>query len=112
MKLVKSMFLASLVMMLAACQSLGIPAADTFNKKVYTGYATVVTVANTATTLLNAGKLSNADAQNVLEQATNAKTALDIAKSVHETTPDLGDAKLVAALQILTALQQYVGVVK
>lgn len=112
MKALKHSIFIFLISALVACQSLGIPTADTFNKKLLTGYSTVEIIGNTTNTLAQAGKISKQDATNVLEQASTAKVSLDVARSVHAENPDLGNQKLVASLTILKALQAYVGGVK
>ena len=112
MKYFKALFLTFMMTALVACAALGVPQATTFNQKLEVGYTSIEAVADSATTLLKAGKLSKADAQNVLEQATNAKVAIDLARSVHDTNPTLGDSKLSSALTVLQALQVYVGGVK
>lgn len=112
MKHVPHAFLFAMVLVLSACASLGIPPADTFNKRLQVGYTTIETVADSTTLLLQTGKLSRSDGENVLEQATNAKASLDIARSIHETSPELGDSKLSATLLVLQTLQVYVGGVK
>lgn len=112
MKLVRTYLLSFLLVTLVACSSLGINP-TTFNQKLDVAYISVTTVTNTATTLLQSGKLSVADANNIAQQATNLKSALDIARTIHDTSsPDLGDAKLQTALVTLQALQSYLGGVK
>lgn len=80
---------------------------DTFNKKVAGGYALVQTTAETAQAGLAAGKLSKADAQNVVVSSRAALAAIDVATQVHSTNPAAGENKLASALVILQALQTY-----
>lgn len=112
MKSIKHYVCLTLLMTLSACQSLGIPSADTFNKKLLTGYALVETIGNTSNTLLQAEKLSKQDAANVLQQASVAKISLDVSRTVYQENPQIGSAKLAATLTVLQALQSYVGGVK
>lgn len=111
MKLFRSFLILTTIIAMTACTALGIPVADTFNKKLEVGYVTVDTVATSTNNLLISGTLSKSDASNILEQGLNAKAALDIARSVHDTSPALGDAKLASALVVLQALQKYVGTI-
>jgi len=112
MKALKLSLLTVLISLMVACSTLGVPSPTTFNSKVEVGYVTAETLANTTTVLYNGGKLSKADAQNILDQVVNVKAGLDIARSVHDTSPELGDSKLAAALVALRALQTYIGGVK
>lgn len=99
--------LALALLSLAACAQLGIPQADQFNERVAVGYATVTAVRASATTLLDARKISSADAVNVQQQADTARAGLDIARTLDTTSPAAADAKLQSALTVLTALETY-----
>lgn len=101
-----------IIAVMPGCSTLGIPVATTFNQRALSAYSTVEGVANATNTLLTAGKLSRADAVNVLEQLKNCKTALDVATSIHDGAPQLGEDKLQTTLAVLQALQAYVGSVK
>lgn len=116
-------FAACLLLIHAACTSLGIAPADTFEKRVAAGALTVQTVAETTTAAVRAGKLSKGDAENVVTTLRTAHQALMVAQGLYldacplrpvvETsapgcTAPLADNKLTATLTILTALQAYV----
>ena len=92
---------------LTACAVVGAPTPDTFNKKLLQGYATVQAVAHTASALRTAGKLSDADRDNVVQTNRQAVAALDIAALAAKTDLDAADAKLQSALVVLQALQGY-----
>lgn len=96
------MIVAGLVM---GCAALGVPTPQTFNQQEAVAITTVTTVRTTTTTLLQAGKITAADAQNVEDQADTARTGINLAAA----DADLQGAtdKLAAALQILTTLQTY-----
>lgn len=96
-----------ILLLLSACATLGVPQADTFNKRLAAGYVTVTGVRNTADTLLSASKITPEDAQNVNDQADNARTGLDLARQIHTSNPPAGDAKLDAVVTGLTALESY-----
>ena len=89
------------------CAQLGVPAPQTFNQNLAVAASVNTEVRQTATTLLQAGKLSVADAENIQKQANTAREGLDVARSLSGT--DLGGAtnKLTAATAILQALQAY-----
>lgn len=102
------LFLASLVLAtLTACAAIGIAPTDTFNKRTAAAYATVQTIADAATAGLKAGKLSTADATNVVTTGRTALAAIGVAENLHATNPQGGEDKLAATLAILTALQTY-----
>lgn len=94
------------------CTSIGIPQPTSFNDRVYTAYNTVETIAKLTNDLAVAEKLSKNDVGNVVEQLKNCQTALNLASSIYETTPDLGEDKLRTTLAILQALSNYVNGVK
>lgn len=94
-------------LLLAACAQLGVPAADTFNKRLLAGYQTVETIASTAGTLRTAGKLSDSDRDNVVATSRTAIAGLDVAKQVYATNPQAGDDKLTATITVLSALSAY-----
>lgn len=100
-------FIAALLLVLAACAQLGVPAADTFNKRLLAGYQTVEAIATSAGSLRAAGKLSDADRDNVVATSRTAIAGLDLARQVHQTNPQAGDDKLSATITVLTALQAY-----
>ncbi len=95
------------VLILSSCQSLGIPQTDTFNKKALAGYTAVASVRDTATTLLNAHKISAADTLNVQIQADRAHEAIALARQLHATDAPAAENKLSVALDAIAALQAY-----
>ncbi len=103
----KQLLLIACMAILTACTSLGMQTPDTFNKRAAAAYATVQTVANSATAAVNAGKLAKADAMNVVTTSRTALAAIDVATSLHATNPQAGEDKLSATLVILTALSSY-----
>lgn len=100
-------FFLTFALLLAACAQLGVPAADTFNKKALVAYTTVEGVAKTAASLRAAGKLSDSDRENVLTTGRAAVTGIELAKQIYTTNPQAGDDKLTATITVLAALQTY-----
>jgi hypothetical protein len=88
-----------------ACASLGVPEADTFNKKTVVANGLVESASATVETLYTAGKLSQPDARSFNQRLENAAKAIDIAKQVHQTDPATADARLSAIIAGLNALQ-------
>jgi hypothetical protein len=101
--------LAAILMVgvLSACTTFGIPKAETFNQRVAAAYTSVTSVRQTATILLQGNVITAADAQNVQNQADNARTGLDLAKSMHGSLPKSAEDRLSASLVILQTLQTY-----
>jgi len=100
------LFLAC-AMFAAGCAQLGVPTPETLNQKIAVAVASVTTVRQSTVTLLMAGKISAADAQNIQAQADNVIAGAQIARTIAPTDPAAADAKLQATIQVLTALQSY-----
>lgn len=92
---------------IAACAQLGVPAADTFNKKAVAAHNTVSGIAKAATTLRAAGKLSDADRDNIVATLRSAETGIDLATMVAKTDAPAGMTKLDTSIAVLAALQTY-----
>jgi hypothetical protein len=80
---------------------------QTFNERIAASYALVTTLRETATTLLNAGKISGTDGANVLQVTDVARAGIDVARTLSATDLTSADAKLTATNTALVALQQY-----
>jgi hypothetical protein len=80
---------------------------QTFNERVAAGYVLVSTLRTTATTLLNAGKLTADDGMNVLQITDVARDGLNVARTLAATDLTSAEAKLAATNAALVALQQY-----
>lgn len=93
--------------LLVACAQLGIPAPETFNERLAAGYGTVAQVRVTATTLLDAKKITSDDAQNVLAATDAARQGLDVARSLSKTDLTAAEGKVTAIRATLTALSGY-----
>lgn len=91
----------------ASCETLGLPKPETLSQQLATSYGTVSSVRQSATTLLQAGKISADDAAHVQAQADNVRAGLDIARSIGRTDPKAGQDKLTAVRTGLVGLQHY-----
>jgi hypothetical protein len=80
---------------------------QTFNERIAAGYVLVTTARATATTLLNAGKLTADDGTNVLQVTDVARDGLNVARTLAATDLTSAEAKLAATNTALVALQQY-----
>ena len=93
--------------LLTACAMLGSPTPQTFNQKLAVAVATVTEARNTATTLLAAGKISAADAQNIQAQADVAREGLNVARGLSSTDLTAASTRLEMTNAALRALQTY-----
>lgn len=93
--------------LLTACQSLGLQTPETFNEKASAAIVSVTAVRKSALTLLQAGVISSDDAQNVQAQADNARTGIDIARTIHATDPAAAENRITAVLVGLNVLSAY-----
>ena len=103
----REFLLVAAIFTIAACAQLGLPTAQTFDQKLTAGYATAEGINRSATTLLNAKKLSSADGQHVLDQTRNLRAGLDVARAMHKSDPKSADSKVDAMRAALTAVQAY-----
>lgn len=100
-------YLSTLLLILTACAALGVPKAETFHQKLAGGYTTVAAARDTTATLLSAGRITAADAQNIQNQCDNLRSGLDVARSLHASDPAIGDDKLAAIITGLNTLSAY-----
>jgi hypothetical protein len=101
-----------LLLLAAGCASLGIPTPTSFNERMAAGYTGVAAVMDGTRTLLAAGKLTPADAENVVKQCDNIVAAFDLARSMSKTDLAAANTKLTVTLASLTALQSYLAAKK
>jgi cbb3-type cytochrome oxidase cytochrome c subunit len=88
-------------LLLTACAAFGVPPATTFNTRALAATNTVQVVAKQAITMRAAGKLSDADRDNVVATLRTVEGGIDIASKTGDIT------KLDATVAILTSLQTY-----
>jgi hypothetical protein len=98
--------MAALVLM-TACSSLGLSSPETFNQKALAAQSTVTAIANSALSLRQAGKLSDADRDNVVATLRSAQQGIDLATLIAKQDPAGGMTKLDTTITVLTALQAY-----
>lgn len=103
------LFLYTLLVTLVACSAITPQdnSVGNFNTNLAIGYTTVTQVRATATSLLDAKKITSIDAQNVLQQTDVARAGLDIARSLSGTDMSTANGKLTATTTVLKALATY-----
>lgn len=89
---------------LQGCASLGVPVADTINKKAAEGYIAITAAANSVTTLRAAGKMSETDRNNTVATLQTAKSGLDAAVKQGTTDPAGAQTNLDRIMLVLNAL--------
>lgn len=95
------------VAILAGCGTLGVQAPADFKTKAYAAVLTTDGIVKTADTLLKAGKLSPADAENIVKAVDNARAGIIVARSYETTAPTTANSKLDAEVAALTILTTY-----
>lgn len=103
----KTLALASVVMLLAGCSALGLATPQTLDQKLAYGYAGVTTALNTIATATTAGQLTSAQATNANTMTLNVKSILDNARALEITNATSAQTDLTLALSALSAVQQY-----
>ncbi len=103
-----TLFLAAIALtVLTACTALGIQSPQTFNDKAYAAALAVDSVQKNASALLKAGKISVADAENVLKATDVATEGIKVARTYAISAPTTANTRLDAAVAGLTALTAY-----
>lgn len=108
---------AALALGAAGCAQVGAPAPQSFLERAAVAQIAVTTIRTTATGLLNSGAINVADARNAQATANAGNEAIDLALGFYgaacpptitaNCTSVTADAKLSAAVAILTATQSY-----
>lgn len=94
-------------LILSGCAQVGAPKPESFNQKALAAHATIEGIAKSALTLREAGKLSDADRDNIVATLRNAQAGIDLATTIAKGNPTAGMSKLDASIAVLTALNAY-----
>lgn len=95
-----------LVLLLAGCASLGVPAPQTFNQRAAAATATVNTASQTVLTLLQTRKITPDESDRYTDRTEDAQEAIDLARGIYPANPADAEGRLalvITALQMLTA---------
>lgn len=93
--------------LVAGCAAMGVVTPQTTDQKIAAAYTTVTTIRRTTLKILQAKKISPADAKNVQAQADVARDGLDLAAELLLTDIVGAASKLEVQLKILNALDLY-----
>lgn len=88
----------------SGCAALGVPAADTFNKKAAAATQSVNAASQMTLTLLQARKITPDEADAFIDRAEEAQQAVDFARSIYANDPAGGQDALAKAIAVLTVL--------
>ncbi len=96
-----------LLTILVACAQLGLVAPQTFDEKLTASLSTVTALRDSTLMLINAKKISSDDAQHVQDQLNNARSGIDVARTMSKNDPTGAATKLTSIHAALVALQTY-----
>lgn len=94
-----------LFLMIAGCAALGVPPADTFNKKAAAAVTTVNAASQSVLTLLQARKITPDESDAYTLRTEQAQQAIDAARSIYSTDPNGANDALAKVITALTILQ-------
>lgn len=95
-----------LVLLIAGCGVLGVPAPQTFNQRAAAATATVNTASQSVLTLLQAHKITPDESDRYTDRTEDAQQAIDLARGIYPADPTDAENRLeltIKLLQILTA---------
>lgn len=95
---------AMLLFLLAACSTLGIPPADTFNKKAAAAVTSVNTASQLTLTLLQAKKITPDESDRFIDRTEEAQNGINLARSLKSVDPAGAADRLDLAINALTVL--------
>jgi hypothetical protein len=105
----RNLFLAILVLLLGACSQLGLAPATNLQQQLAYDYSAVASVRQSAAQALQAGTITPAVAQTILQDTDKARQTLDAAEAIvtSNSTADLSNVQndLQIVSQILTQVQ-------
>lgn len=90
---------------IVGCAALGVPAADTFNKKAAGAVQTVNAASQLSLTLLQARKITPDESDSYIARAEQAQHAIDLTRQLHATDPTGANDRLAQIIVGLTLLQ-------
>lgn len=90
---------------LVGCAALGVPQADTFNKKAAGAVQTVNTASQLSLTLLQARKITPDESDAYIARIEQAQHAINLTRQLHETDPTGAEDRLAQIIAGLTILQ-------
>lgn len=90
---------------IVGCAALGVPTADTFNKKAAGAVQTVNAASQLTLTLLQARKITPDENDAYIARAEQAQHAITVTRGLHATDPQGAEDRLALIIASLTILQ-------
>ena len=97
----------SVVLLLAGCAALGVPPANTFNKRALVANTTIEAVAKSVAQLYQAGKIDEEERHESVEHLKTIAGTVDAAVNIHWINPEEANTRLDAAIVALQAIEAY-----
>lgn len=91
--------------LIVGCTALGVPAADTFNKKAAGAVQMVNAASQASLTLLQARKITPDESDAFVARAEQFQSAIDLTRQMHATDPTGAADRLAQIIAGLTILQ-------
>jgi 5,10-methylene-tetrahydrofolate dehydrogenase/methenyl tetrahydrofolate cyclohydrolase len=91
-------------LLLAGCAALGVPAADTFNKKAAAAVSSVNTGSQTVLTLLQAHKITPDESDKYIAALAETQNGIDFTRQLYKTKPQEAEDRLAATIAALNLL--------
>lgn len=95
------------IMILTGCAALGVPPANTFNKRAVVANATIESLAITTRQLYEVGKIDGQRANDITDNLQVAANTVDGAIVIYKTDPKEAETRLEAVILGLQTLQSY-----
>lgn len=90
--------------LVVGCATLGVPAADTFNKKAAAATISVNTGSQTVLTLLQARKITPDESDRYIDRLEDVQEGIDVARGVYKSNPLDAEDRLAATILALNLL--------
>ena len=104
----RKLLLAPLILLCAACASLGLATPKGFDQQLAQAYGVHTAIVSATATAITTGVITSAEAQAIQAQALSARSILDAAKAAETAGNTAGASNnLALALTALTAIQGY-----
>jgi len=97
----------SVVLLVAGCAALGVPPANTFNKRAVVANATIEASAITVKRLYDAGKISAEESRDLVDNLQVAASTVDGAVAIYKADPTEANTRLEAVILGLQTLEAY-----
>lgn len=102
--MVRKLALLPILLILAACSTLGVPAPQTFNERAAAATVTANSASRTSLTLLRAHKISPDESDRFIDRAEEAQSVIDTARAIYAMNPGEAENRLSTTIAVLQVL--------